>query len=289
MGLLQDLGALPHRPQRLTTLRPAPLTLRQRAEVEVAAGGHERPRGQGRHLAVADVGATAGPEGRSHGEDGRDVERVIGRVPGHDGGGQRHAEGVESGGGDLELGPVGVALAAAELQQPLLGEDIGVRVGGGGADADGVSGELVDADGLPVEVAFELGEGIPGAQSGQAIGEAVVGEVDGADGFAQESGEGAVVVLDPGVDVIEAVVALGDEEEEPEGKNVPRSERSLPVQRGRKVSVQGGRQVQPLQGGPEDGQVAHGFDTQQAGIGGAHPVRLRGLTIHGTGQNTSKP
>jgi hypothetical protein len=38
----------------------------------------------------------------------------------------------------------------AELQQPPLGEDIGVGVGGGGVDADGIGGELINADGLAV-------------------------------------------------------------------------------------------------------------------------------------------
>ena len=141
----------------------------------------------------------------------------------------------------------------AELQQPPLREDVGVGVGGGGVDADGVGGELVDADGLPVEVAFEPGEGVAGPEAGEAVGEAVVVEVDGEDGFAQQSGEGAAVVLDPGVDVIEAVVALGDQEEEPEGKDVTGSERAFPVQRGAEVAIQSGRQLQTLQSGPEDG------------------------------------
>ena len=86
-------------------------------------------------------------------------KRIVGRVAGHDGGGQRQAQRVEDGGRDLELGPVGVVLAVAELQEPLLGQDVGVGVGGGGVDADEVGGELVDADGLLVQVALQGGEG----------------------------------------------------------------------------------------------------------------------------------
>ena len=91
--------------------------------------------------------------------------------------------------------------------------------------------------------------------------------VGGQDGFAQQGGEGALVLGDPGLDVVEAVVALGDEEEEPDGQDLARGERAFPVERGGEVAVQGGRQVQTLEGGPQDGQVGHGFDTQQAGFG----------------------
>jgi hypothetical protein len=101
----------------------------------------------------------------------------------------------------------------AELQESLLGQHVGVRVGGGGVDADGAGGKLINSDGLLVEVAFEVGEGVVGPQPGEAVGETVVVEVEGENDLAQEGGEGAVVLLSPGVDVIEAVVALGDEEE----------------------------------------------------------------------------
>ena len=84
----------------------------------------------------------------------------------------------------------------------------------------------------------------------------------------------ALVRGDPGLDVVEAVVALGDEEEEPDGQDLAGTERASPVRRGREVAVQGGRQVQALQGGPQDGQVGNDFDAQQAGFGGVHPARL---------------
>ena len=92
--------------------------------------------------------------------------------------------------------------------------------------------------------------------------------------FAQQGGEGALVLGDPGLDVVEAVVALRDEEEEPDGQDLARGERAFPVERGGEVAVQGGRQVQTLEGGPQDGQVGHDFHTQQAGFGGVHPSSL---------------
>ena len=134
---------------------------------------------------------------------------------------------------------------------------------------------MVDADGLLVQVALQGGEGVAAAQPGEPVGEAVVVGVGGQDRFAQQGGEGALVLGDPGLDVVEAVVALGDEEEEPDGQDLAGGERAFPVGRGREVAVQGGRQVQTLEGGPQDGQVGHGFDTQQAGLAGIHPSSLR--------------
>ena len=209
-----------------------------------------------------------------HRPDGRYVQRVVGRVPGHDGRGQRRAQRVEDGGRDFELGPVGVVLAVAELQQPLLGQDLSVGVGGSGVDADQVGGELVNTQGLLVEVPLQGAEGGAGAQPAEPVGEAVVVEIDGPDGFAQQGREGALMLGDPGLDVVEAVVPLGDEEEEPDGQDLARGERAFPVKRGREVAVQGGRQIQTLEGGPEDGQVADDFHAQQAGLEGVHPFNL---------------
>ncbi len=111
----------------------------------------------------------------------------------------------------------------------------------------------------------------------------------GRTGFAQQGGEGALVLGDPGLDVVEAVVPLGDEEEEPDGQDLARGERAFPVERGGEVAVQGGRQVQTLEGGPQDGQVGHDFDTQQAGFGGVHPSSLPTLPFPENHPNTSEP
>ena len=67
----------------------------------------------------------------------------------------------------------------AELQEPLRGDDVGGRVGGRGVDADDVGGELVDADGLLVQVTLQGAEGGAGAQSGEPVGEPVVVGVGG--------------------------------------------------------------------------------------------------------------
>ena len=187
----------------------------------------------------------------SDSSDGRHVQGIVGAVSRHDSGGQGHAQRVEDGSSNLELRSVRIVLAVSELQEALLGEDFGVAVGGGGIDADGVGGQVVDADGLLVEVVFEKAEVVRGGESVEAVGEAVVVEEDRQDGFAKEGREGMLVLGDPGADVVEAVIALGKQEKEPNGQDFARSEGSLPVERSREASVQIGRQIQTQKDGPQ--------------------------------------
>ncbi len=119
------------------------------------------------------------------------------------------------------------------------------------------------------------------AEPAEPVGEPVVVGVGGPNRFAHQGGEDALVLGDPGLDVVEAVVALGDEEEEPDGQDLARGERALPVNRGGEVTVQGGRQVQALEEGPQDGQVGHDFHAQQAGFAGVHPTNLCTCPIPG--------
>jgi hypothetical protein len=249
---------------------PAELALRQRTEVAIAPGSHEGARGQGGHLAVADIGPAAHAQGLLHRLDGRDVQRIVAGVARHDGGGQGQAQRVEDGRRDLELRPVGIVLAVAELQESLLGQDVGVGVGRGGVEADQIGGQLVDADGVLVQITLQGSEGIAAAQPGEPVGEAIIVGVCGQDQFTQQGGENALVLGDPGLDMVEAVMALGDEEEEPDGQDLPRGQRAFPVGWGREVPVQSGRQVEALEGGPEDGQVGYGLNTQQARFAGIH-------------------
>jgi hypothetical protein len=99
------------------------------------------------------------------------------------------------------------------------------------------------------------------------------------DRFAQQGGECALVQGDPRLDVVEAVVLLGDDEEKPDGQNLARCERSFPVQRSGEVSVQDGRQVQTLEGGPQDREVGDDFHTQQSRFGSVHSFSLRTSSI----------
>ena len=119
----------------------------------------------------------------------------------------------------------------AELQESLLGEDLGVGVGGGGVDADEVGGELVDADGLLAQVPLQGAEGGTRAESSEPIGEPVVVSVGGPDALALEGGQSLRVLGDPGLEVAEAVVRLRDEEEAPCGQDVHRLGRAVPLGR----------------------------------------------------------
>jgi hypothetical protein len=58
------------------------------------------------------------------------------------------------------------------------------------------------------------------AQPGEPVGEAVVVGTGGPDRFTQQGGEDALVLGDPGLDVVEAVIPLGDEEQEPDGEDL---------------------------------------------------------------------
>jgi hypothetical protein len=202
------------------------------------------------------------------------LPKVVARISGRDGRGQRHAQRAEHAGGDFQLGPVGVALAVAELQQPLLGQDVGVGIGRGGVDADEAGGEPVGADGLLIQVAPRGTEGGASAEPGEPVGEPAAMGVGGQDGFAQQGGEGAPVPLDSRLDVPGAMVPLRDDEEGPDGQDFAWGERSFPVRRVGEVAVQGGGQIRTLRGGPQDGEFGHDFDTQRSRLGGVHPSGL---------------
>src|SRR4051794_37444402 len=89
--------------------------------------------------------------------------------------------------------------------------------------------------------------------------------------FAQQGGEGAVVLGDPRLDVVEAVVGLREDEQEPDGQDLAGGERPFPVERGGEVAVQGGRQGQAPQRGPPDRQGGPALPPQQTGVGGGAP------------------
>ena len=63
--------------------------------------------------------------------------------------------------------------------------------------------------------------------------------VSGQDGLAEESGEGEVVLGDPRLDVVEAVVALRDDEEEPECEDIAGCEVAGPVKRRGEMAFEG--------------------------------------------------
>ena len=142
---------------------------------------------------------------------------VVRPATGNDGGGQRHPQRVEGSHGDLQLGQIIAVLAVTELDQPLFGLDIGISGGGGGVDANEVRREVVNADGVLVEVGLEVLPGIILRQGIEEVGEAVVVEIEGADGLAEEGREGVKVLLGPRLEMAETVVTLRGDEDQPGG------------------------------------------------------------------------
>ena len=150
----------------------------------------------------------------------------------------------------------------AELQQAVLREDLGVGVGGGGVDAEQGRGEVVDADGVPVEVASKACQGVGWARASRTVGEAVVVEVQRPHGLAQAGLKGEQVLFDPGKEVVEAVVALGGEQDEPDTDDLAEGALPLPEMVRREVAVEELGHLQALQGSEQNGNVVHPFDAE---------------------------
>ncbi|WP_143393780.1 hypothetical protein [Fimbriiglobus ruber] len=132
------------------------------------------------------------------------------------------------------------------------------------------SRKLVDANGVSVEIRLKGGPGVVGTQPTQPVGQPIIVDVRGDNGFAQQRTEDPLVLCDPGFDVVETGIGVGQDKEKPDGQNVRRCERPLPVEGSGKVPLQVGQQVEPLDVCPQDGQVRDAFGTGQAGLGGAH-------------------
>ena len=158
----------------------------------------------------------------------------------------------------------------AELEKAEFGENIDVGVGGGGIDAKEVRLEVVNTDGVLVEVGLSV---FPGAVQGQVIedvGQAVVLEVEGPNGLAQAGGKGVEVSLSPGLKLGEPMVALGSDEGNPDTGDFAEGQFALPAVPGGEVAVEGLGHLQVFQRGQQDGDVVHPF----------HPMHVRGFGTH---------
>ena len=152
-------------------------------------------------------------------------------------------------------------------------------IGRGGVDADGIGRKLVDTNGVSVEVLLEGGPGVVGTQATEPVGQAIILEIGGYNGFAQQRTEDALVLCDPGFDVVETVIGVGKDKQKPDSQNISGCQRPLPVEGGRETLLQVGQEVKPLDVGPEDWEVRNAFDTDQAGLGGVHaPIYPNPLT-----------
>jgi hypothetical protein len=159
----------------------------------------------------------------------------------------------------------------AELQQAVLGEDLGIGGRRSGVDAEQGRGEVINADGVAVEVGLE---GLPGRGLGQGVedvGEAVIMEVQRPQGLSQAGLKGQQMLFDPGKEVVEAVVALAGEEDEPDTDDLAEGEISLPEMVRREVAVEKLGHLQAFQGGEQNGEIVHAFDAEHT----------RSYSVHG--------
>src|SRR5207253_1332762 len=110
--------------------------------------------------------------------------------------------------GDLDLRQVIAIFAVAELDEPPFVENLGVAVGGAGIDAKKARIEVVNADGVLVEVGLGVMPGTRHREPVEHVGKAIVLEVKGANGLAQAGLQGVEVGCNPGLNLVEAMVTL---------------------------------------------------------------------------------
>src|SRR5262249_13103105 len=172
--------------------------------------------------------------------------------------------------GDLDLRLVVVILAVAELEQAPLGEGLDVGVGGAHIHAKEVRLEAVNPDGVLVDLALAVLPGTVPSQTVEDVGQAVILEVERANGFAQAGPQGVPVGFGPGLKAAEAVVPLGGEEGEPDASNLSEGQLALPAVSGGKVAIEDLVHLQALQQGQQNGDVVHPF----------HALDVRGFSVH---------
>jgi hypothetical protein len=120
-----------------------------------------------------------------------------------------------------------MVLTVAELHEPAVAGGV-EAVAGGAIEADALQGEGVDLAGTLPEVGFDPVPGFGVAQPSQEQGEAVISEVDLADGQPGDGLEAVVGFVGPGADMGLAVIGLGEDVSDPEGDE-PTERKSLMV------------------------------------------------------------
>ena len=126
------------------------------------------------------------------------------------------------------------------------------------------------------EVGFQL---VPDRQIAEAFedqGEAVVAELDGPNGLADEGLQGVLEAVDPLLDVGLAVVGLGEDVGDPDGDE-PAVGEPLMERMGREMAVEDLREAEFDQEAHEQGDVIDPFVGQfQGGAHGGTPTRTSG-------------
>ncbi len=188
---------------------------RQPGQVEIPIDGDLGPRLHGRELAVAGVEQPGLAQQLADPPIQRQVQRVVGGIAGMDIAGQEQPARL-GGGHKLDLGQVGaVTFALPQLHQAVVVEGL-VAVAGGGVEADPLD-QWQGVD-LALDVPEAGSQIVPDRQITEAFqdqGEAVVAELDGPNGLADEVLEGVLEAFDPLLNVGPAVVGLREDVSDP--------------------------------------------------------------------------
>ena len=194
--------------------------------------------------------------------------------------GQEQPAGLGRGGHQLDLGQVGaVVLAMPQLHQAVVVDGV-VAIAGGGVEVDPLHRRQgIDlALGVP-EVGFQLMPDLRIAEAFQDQGEAVVAELDGPNGLADEGLEGVLEAFDPLLDVGLAVVGLGEDVSDPDGDE-PAVGETLVEGMGREMAVEDLGEPEFDQEAQEQGDVIDAFVGQfEGGVHGGSPTRSSGKDL----------
>jgi hypothetical protein len=86
------------------------------------------------------------------------------------------------------------------------------------------------------------------------------------------------MLFDPGKEVVEAVVTLAGEEDEPDTDDLTEGELPLPEMVRREVAVEKLGHLQAFQGGDQDGEIVHAFDAEHTRRCGVHGLRCKSFS-----------
>ena len=170
---------------------------------------------------------------------------MIGPLAGDDIGGQRHPQGIENRLHQFHLRQVGtVILAVAELEQPVLGHGR-VHTGAGAIHVDPFGMQCIDPHHVLIQPRFERHPPRIVTQQVQDNLEPVISEIQRLYRLSRAAPQGPSPVVHPGLDVIQPMVALGQDRAEPDHRD-PAEAEPLPVAVSGKVRVQQRWQVHAL-------------------------------------------
>ncbi len=212
-----------------------PLRGGEGAQGGVLAGHDFRACAKSRHLAVATVGEPGALDGLTHCGTLRQRERVIGRLASDDRRRQRQAERSEPRQRDLPLRQIGaMLLAVAELAQPV-GRHVGSRCRG--VEAHHAALQVIDTQHRLVQGAFTRAPAFRNGQGIERRRSPIIGQVPWFHRAAETPTQGALVGCGPGLDPREPVVALGEDEGQPDDRRFAETQ-ALPLAMGEEVVVQ---------------------------------------------------